>query len=216
MKKLLLIILLCILSLGNIQAQPIAKADAIISLETILLSNVNMINPAEDLYDDVWDHKNVHCYKSLPIEHDYDINIKEFCMPINKEKIRINSNYGYRKQYRRNHYGIDLNLHTGDTIYATFSGKIRISSYDRNGYGNYVVIRHFNGLETIYGHMSKRLVNDDDYVYTGMPIGLGGSTGRSTGPHLHLETRFCGIPIDPRKIFNFTFQDVTGDIFNFK
>ena len=217
MKKFLLIILLSILSIGNIQAQQIAKADALISLESIILSHPSMINPAEDLYDDVWDHKNVHgCYKNMEVEHNYDINIKEFCMPLKKDKIRITSPFGYRKQFKRNHNGIDLDLHKGDTIYATFSGKIRISSYEGKGYGNYVVIRHFNGLETIYGHMSKRLVDNDEYVYAGMPIGLGGNTGRSTGPHLHLETRFCGIAIDPRKIFNFTYQDVTGDTYNFK
>lgn len=216
MKKFLLIILLCILSIGNVQSQQIARADAIISLENIILSRPNMINPVEDLYDDIWDHKNVNCYKGLSLEHNYDINIKEFCMPINKETIKVTSYYGYRKQFKRNHYGIDLKVYTGDTIYATFNGKIRISSYEGKGYGNYVVIRHFNGLETIYGHMSKRLVKDNDYVYAGMPIGLGGNTGRSTGSHLHLETRFCGIPIDPQKIFNFAYQDVTGDIFKFK
>ena len=216
MKKFLLIILLCILSIGNIQSQQIARADAIISLENIILSRPNMINPAEDLYDDIWDHKNVNCYKGLSLEHNYDINIKEFCMPINKETIKVTSHYGYRKQFKRNHYGIDLKVYTGDTIYATFNGKIRISSYEGKGYGNYVVIRHFNGLETIYGHMSKRLVKNNDYVYAGMPIGLGGNTGRSTGSHLHLETRFCGVPIDPQKIFNFAYQDVTGDTYNFK
>ena len=200
----------------NIQAQRIAKADAIISLETILLNHPHIINPAEDLYNDIWDHKTVNCYHNLEVSHNYDINIKEFSMPLNTEKIQITSPYGYRKQFRRNHNGIDLKLHVGDTIYATFSGKVRISNYNKNGYGNYVVIRHFNGLETVYGHMSKRLVDDNDYVYTGMPIGLGGNTGRSTGPHLHLETRFCGMIIDPRKIFNFEYQDVTADTYNFK
>ncbi|MDD2226664.1 MAG: peptidoglycan DD-metalloendopeptidase family protein, partial [Dysgonamonadaceae bacterium] len=91
----------------------------------------------------------------------------------------------------------------GDTIYAAFDGKIRVKDYERGGYGNYIVIRHINGLETVYGHLSKFLVEENDFVESGQPIGLAGSTGRSTGPHLHFETRFLGRPINPNFIVDF-------------
>ena len=95
--------------------------------------------------------------------------------------------YGPRR--RRQHQGVDLPLKTGDPVYATFCGRVRISQYNRGGYGNLVIIRHDNGLETYYGHLSERLVEPDQWVEAGQIIGLGGSTGRSTGPHLHFETR---------------------------
>ena len=214
MKKFILIILFCILCISNIQSQQIARAEAVNSLEIILKHNT-MRNPADDLYDEIWSHSKVNCYTELEPTYNHSINLTKFSMPIQTSKILITSNYGYRKQFKRHHKGIDLKVHIGDTIYSTFSGKIRISNYESKGYGNYIVIRHFNGLETIYGHMSKRFVKNNEYVYAGQPIGLGGNTGRSTGSHLHLETRFCGIPINPRKIFNFEYQDVTENTFIF-
>ena len=114
------------------------------------------------------------------------------------------------------HKGIDVKVYIGDTIRAAFDGKIRVANYEAAGYGNYVVIRHHNGLETIYGHMSKRLVNENQNVKAGDPIGLGGNTGRSTGSHLHFETRLCGVALDPALMFDFKNQDVTGDYYMFR
>ncbi len=114
----------------------------------------------------------------------------------------VTSNFG-RRGGSRYHYGIDIKAYTGDTIYAAFDGKIRVKQYDRRGYGYYLVIRHINGLETVYGHLSKFLVTENDFVMSGDPIGLAGNTGRSTGSHLHLETRFLGKPIDPNFIIDF-------------
>ena len=128
----------------------------------------------------------------------------------------ITSRYGYRAAFRRQHKGLDIKVYTGDTIVAAFDGKVRIVRYDRGGYGKYVVIRHPNGLETIYGHLSKQLVAVDDEVKAGEPIGLGGNTGRSTGSHLHFETRLLGRAIDPALMFDFVNQDVTGDYFVFR
>ena len=88
--------------------------------------------------------------------------------------------------------------------------------YEPKGYGKYVVIRHHNGLETIYGHMSKHLVVENQEVKAGDPIGLGGNTGRSTGSHLHFETRLCGVALNPALMFDFHNQDVTGDFYNFR
>ena len=98
--------------------------------------------------------------------------------------------------------GVDLPLKTGTPVVAAFSGKVRMSKYYR-GYGNLVVIRHESGLETFYGHLSKRLVTPGEWVTAGQTIGLGGSTGRSTGSHLHFETRYCGFAFDPQWLIDF-------------
>lgn len=114
---------------------------------------------------------------------------------------RITSRYGRR--HGRNHNGIDIDLETGDTIYAAFDGKIRYAQYHDRGFGNLVIIRHFNGLETYYGHCSKLLVGPYQDVKAGDPIALGGNTGRSTGSHLHFEVRFYDNPINPELVFDF-------------
>ena len=113
---------------------------------------------------------------------------------------RVNSTFGWRG--RRVHSGIDIQLHWGDTVNAAFDGVVRVSKYGR-GYGNYIIIRHENGLETLYAHLQKRFVAKNDTVHAGSLIGLGGSTGRSTGAHLHFETRFLGRPIDPELFIDF-------------
>lgn len=118
-----------------------------------------------------------------------------------KGKIHPNGKFGPRR--RRAHRGIDLPLKTGDPIYATFNGRVRISTYNTGGYGHLVVIRHDNGLETYYGHLSERHVVSGQWVEAGQIIGLGGSTGRSTGPHLHYETRFYGQTFDPERLIDF-------------
>ena len=105
---------------------------------------------------------------------------------------------------------------SGDTIVAAFDGKVRIVKYERRGYGKYVVIRHDNGLETVYGHLSKQLVEENQLVKAGEVIGLGGNTGRSTGSHLHFETRFLGIAINPIYMFDFPKQDIVADTYTFR
>jgi hypothetical protein len=99
-------------------------------------------------------------------------------------------------------------LKTGDMIYASWSGKVRYAKFNKGGYGNLVVIRHYNGLETFYAHLSKILVLPNQDVVAGEPIGLGGNTGRSFGPHLHFEVRFYDIPINPEHIIDFAKKDV--------
>lgn len=120
-------------------------------------------------------------------------------MPIKEG--HVTSKFGPRR--RRMHYGVDLKVQIGDTIYAAFDGKIRMISYERRGYGKYIVMRHPNGLETVYGHLSGYLVEENDVVKAGDPIALGGNTGRSTGSHLHLEFRFLGQAINPAEIIDF-------------
>ena len=113
------------------------------------------------------------------------------------------------------HKGADLKANIGDTIYAAFTGKVRLTKFERNGYGFYVILRHDNGLETVYGHLSKFLVKENQYVKAGTPIALSGNTGRSTGPHLHFETRYMGVAINPEKIFDFVNGNVYRDHYTF-
>lgn len=123
----------------------------------------------------------------------------------------VTSNFGYRRT--RMHYGVDINLETGDTVVAAFDGKVRIAKMNRS-YGNLVVIRHSNGLETYYAHLSKLLVAPDQDVKAGEVIGLGGNTGRSYGSHLHFEVRYKGRPIDPNELIDFTDKRLVADTFN--
>ncbi len=168
--------------------------------------------PAEDLYPE-WNNTYTTNFE-VQIPSEYKIDLRNFCMPTPSRL--VNSHYGYRRSFRRQHYGTDIKVYLGDTIYAAFTGKVRIVAYNGRGYGKYVLIRHPNGLETLYGHLSKQLVHEDDIVKAGQPIGLGGNTGRSYGSHLHFETRFLGQFIDPEKLFNFEAQDVLGDFYVYR
>ena len=110
---------------------------------------------------------------------------------------------------------VDLGIHMNDTIYEAFDGKVSVTAYEGRVYGNYIILRHPNGLETVYGHLNKHLVKPDDVVRAGDPIGLGGSTGRSTGPHLHFETRFMGYAINPAAIVDFSNKTTHTDDYTF-
>jgi murein DD-endopeptidase MepM/ murein hydrolase activator NlpD len=166
-------------------------------------------NPAADLYND-WNNRYAH--KATVLPDSFRIDLRDFCMPTTSRV--LTSNFGAR--WGRQHKGLDIKVYIGDTIRAAFSGKVRIVRYEGRGYGKYVVIRHNNGLETIYGHMSKQLVTEDQEVRAGDPIGLGGNTGRSTGSHLHFETRLCGIALNPALMFDFKNQDVVNDYYVFR
>lgn len=166
-------------------------------------------SPSADLYDE-WENRYAHKATALP--DSFNINLRDFCMPTTNRV--VTSNFGAR--WGRQHKGIDVKVYIGDTIRAAFSGKVRIVRYEARGYGKYVVIRHHNGLETIYGHMSKHLVAENDEVKAGDPIGLGGNTGRSTGSHLHFETRLCGVALNPALMFDFRNQDVVDDYYMFR
>lgn len=166
-------------------------------------------SPSSKLYED-WDNKYTHKATELP--DSFRINLRGFHMPT--ESRVVTSNFGAR--WGRQHKGLDIKVYIGDTIRAAFSGKVRIVKYDGGGYGKYVVIRHNNGLETIYGHMSAQLVEENQVVKAGQPIGLGGNTGRSTGSHLHFETRLCGVALNPALLFDFKNQDVTADNYMFR
>ncbi len=189
------------------------KLKAIDSVALIRQINAEMsAYPAYNLYP-TWENTRVHAFsKNVVIPDTFRIDMTGFCMPTTNTK--ITSKFGPRR--RRMHNGIDVKVYIGDTIRAAFGGKVRMVKYERRGYGKYVVIRHENGLETIYGHLSKQLVNEDQYVEAGEVIGLGGNTGRSTGSHLHFETRFLGQAINPALLFDFEKQDIVADSYLFQ
>jgi murein DD-endopeptidase MepM/ murein hydrolase activator NlpD len=168
--------------------------------------SADLNEPAAHIYQD-WTDNIRSCAGSVP--SNYKIDLRGFHMPTPSRK--INSPFGPR--WGRMHEGLDVKVYIGDTIRAAFDGKVRICKYNGGGYGYYLVIRHPNGLETLYGHLSKQLVKKNQVVRAGEPIGLGGNTGKSFGSHLHFETRVLGKPINPALMFDFVNQDVTGDYF---
>ncbi|MEI6752530.1 MAG: M23 family metallopeptidase [Paludibacter sp.] len=158
-------------------------------------------HPAEDIYNDIWTSDHVNPYK-IPIDSLPDsvrIDVSNFFVPV---RGAVTSVFGPRRY--RFHYGTDLRLKVGDSVVCAFSGKIRIINYEGRGYGNYIVVRHDNGLETVYAHLSAVLVALNQNVKGGELIAFGGNTGHSTGPHLHFETRYIGNAINPEHIINFS------------
>lgn len=125
------------------------------------------------------------------------------------EDMHVTSDFGFRGY--RWHYGTDIRLKTGDSVRTVFDGIVRIKKYDPRGYGYYLLVRHKNGLETLYGHLSKQMVEVGDEIKAGDVIGLGGSTGRSSGPHLHFEFRYQGNPVNPGEIYDFKHNALSAD-----
>jgi len=155
------------------------------------------------IFTEFWDTRAVNPYKEPPsaIPDRFSLwivdSLDTYCCPY---QTSVRSKFGYR--HGRRHQGVDLPYPKGTPVQVAFDGKVRISDYV-GGYGNLVVVRHANGLETFYGHLSERKVNSGDWVSAGDIIGFGGSTGRSTGPHLHFETRYRGAAFDPCWLIDF-------------
>ena len=159
------------------------------------------------IFEKYWDTTTLFPYKevdmsAMPFSVVIELvdSLRSYCCPY-VGKPHPHGKYGLRRN--RQHQGIDIPLKTGDPVHAAFSGRVRISEYNRGGYGNLVIVRHDNGLETYYGHLSERMVEPGEWVEAGTVIGLGGSTGRSTGPHLHFETRYYGRSFDPERLIDF-------------
>jgi len=177
-------------------------------------------------YYAIWDTHNINPYRVDGRRIRDTLNLKLIeperqryaKMPL--VKTPLTSDFGFRGY--RWHYGVDLDLSTGDSVKAAFDGVVRITKWDGSGYGNYIMLRHYNGVETLYGHLQKSLVTPGTFVKAGQLIGFGGSTGRSTGSHLHFEVRYEGNPIDPEKMYDFpdyklikdNFQ-ITSALFNY-
>ncbi|MBQ8520304.1 MAG: peptidoglycan DD-metalloendopeptidase family protein [Bacteroides sp.] len=221
LKAIVLFVAVGLFGVQNVGAQDLLARQAPIDRKLKAVDSVALLRqikaemaeyPAYGLYPE-WSNAYAHRYTNVTLPDSFKIDLSGFCMPTNHTK--ITSKFGPRR--RRMHYGIDVKVYVGDTIRAAFAGKVRVVKNQgrRVGYGKYIIIRHENGLETVYGHLSKQLVNENQYVEAGEVIGLGGNTGRSSGSHLHFETRFLGQAINPAFMFDFEKQDIVADSYTF-
>lgn len=162
-------------------------------------ANFPSVHPAAEVYRNIWMNERVNPYR-IPIDSIGDsiaISMKGFQWP---HKGYVTSHWGFRRY--RFHYGTDIKVQVGDSIRSAWDGQVRIVGWDPRGYGHYVVIRHDNGLETIYGHLSQPLFDENERIYAGEVLGLGGNTGRSTGSHLHFEIRYLGNAFNPELLLD--------------
>lgn len=221
LKKGLLVLLTVILPVMGMTAQDVipVRTSPVQAMDPVVIppylsvgTAVDLDNPAAYLYPD-WNNEYVHTFEGAVLPDTVVISTKGYHMPT--DSTYITDKYGYRPRRGRMHMGLDVKVKIGDTIRSAFDGKVRISRYERRGYGHYLVLRHPNGLETVYGHLSKRLVDENDIVHAGDPIGLGGNSGRSTGSHLHFETRILGNAINPENMFDFPNNRITTDYYVF-
>ena len=220
-------------STNTITPKPISKeelvymVDSILDLDTISITTIEMLNkfsaelevlktkklsnmPATDFYES-FDEET--CFVPVP----------DACIPDTLKLIVSNdslgnyfppicgvitSNFGWRDN--RMHKGMDIDLNRGDQVHAAFDGMVRIARYN-GGYGNVVIVRHYNGLETVYAHLSKIKVKTGQVVIAGQTLGLGGATGHATGTHLHFEVRFKGHALNPANFISFTENKIFND-----
>lgn len=163
-----------------------------------------------ELYKKYWETNCIYSYLKEPVKPKFDfstVDIKNFTMPVKGKFFR-----GYGK----GHAGLDIGLKMGDSVVAAFDGKVRYAQYHAKGYGFLVIIRHSNGLETWYSHLSRLNVSVNQYVSSGQLIGQGGMTGRATAPHLHLEFRYFDTSMDPLKFIDFNKYELTASLLNHK
>ncbi len=187
---------------------------------TWLYYNLEKPDIPDSLSYDHWDTQTVHSYRDIALKDLPDEVVLRlvdsahgYCIP---HPGPVTSQFKFR--WHRPHRGVDIGLHTGDEVRAAFDGIVRVAlpTSVTGGYGNVLVVRHANGLETYYGHLSQFLVKSGDIVKAGDVIGLGGSTGRSTGPHLHFETRYKGQSFDPERIFDLYNGTIREEVFVLK
>lgn len=158
----------------------------------------------DKVFTEYWDTKEVNPYK-MPLDSLEEVwslwlvdSLGSYHAPTTG---RVSSKFGIRNG--RRHQGVDLALNVGTPLHCVFDGKVRFAG-PKGGYGNLVVVRHNNGLETFYGHMSRIDVEVGAIVHAGDVLGTSGNTGHSTGPHLHFETRYMGLAMDPQRIIDFS------------
>lgn len=165
-------------------------------LDTTLMNH----HPADSIYRFIWTDERVNPYGTMfdSLKDDVRVPMAGFTLP---HPGYITSPYGWRRN--RMHKGTDLKVQVGDSIRSAWEGQVRIVGWDPRGYGYFVVVRHPNGLETVYGHLSRPMVDEYEMVPSGYVLGLGGNTGRSTGSHLHFEIRYLGEAMDPAGVVNF-------------
>lgn len=196
--------------------ETVAGKDSVVEIDTEILSIINdfyadtlvstskaisILSYITDVYSEhgytesgswVKNAPGIYYYPSQEELPDYDIT--DFKLPVEG---KLTSLYGYSTTRGRFHHGIDIALNLGDTVRCALSGIVTKTGYDKGGYGHYVVLTHSGGVETVYGHLMLPTVKPGEKIDAGETIGLGGSSGNSTGPHLHLETRYRGVALDP-------------------
>ena len=172
-------------------------------LDTTLINH----HPADSIYRFLWTDERVNPYGTMfdSLKEDVHIPMAGFVLPAPGY---VTSPYGWRRN--RMHKGTDIKVQVGDSIRSAWPGQVRIVGWDPRGYGYFVVVRHDNGLDTVYGHLSRPLVDEYEPVKAGYVLGLGGNTGRSTGSHLHWEIRYLGEAMNPAGFVDFS----TGQLKN--
>ncbi len=189
------------MTIDTLQTEEIMDLSDEISLHHDSITPIS--HPGDSIYK-YWDTQKIRykdstevIFDSIPILLQDTFHQRHYIHPIQGP---ITSHFGYRRY--RFHYGTDIDLITGDSVYAAFDGMVRVTTYNK-GFGKVIVLRHTNGLETVYGHLSVIKVDSNQRVKAGDLIGLGGNTGRSTGSHLHYEIRYLGKAIDAESIIDF-------------
>lgn len=200
---LLTLLSLSVFSQKNINLNVVDELDFEITTKvdsTIVTTELDTISPL-DIKAQNWDHTVYNPFKDEVVIFPIQLKFKDstYASPINKDKV-ITSRYGWRRG--RAHKGIDIDLVTGDSLFAMFDGIVRMSRYSR-GHGKTVVLRHFNGLETVYAHLSRYGVKENDTIKKGQYIGKGGVSGNARGSHLHLVINYKGVAINPEYLFQF-------------
>lgn len=191
--------------------QPLITCDggAYKMYESVILEADSLFRYSFNAYLNTWDEKKPSVYKSANYPGKGTVKLllfpdsNSFSMPCDNNL--VTSHYGWRRG--RMHRGTDVDLETGDEVRAVMDGVVRFAGW-YSGYGYCILIRHMNGLETLYAHLSKIKVKSGEVVDHGTTIGLGGTTGHSTGSHLHFEVHFMGRAINPELIFNFGKKEV--------
>lgn len=209
MKKGIVLLSIVLLIVSQLSGQTINPWQPLTALSEI---------PSGELYQHFWDHINIGYYNlndSL-VPDTLVLEILPAVFPVFAYPCptsnKVISRFG--KRGSRFHSGTDIKICSRDTIVAAFDGKVRLSrSY--HGYGYMVTLRHFNGLETVYGHLSKILVKEDQWITAGTPIALGGRTGRATTDHLHFETRILGVPINSEEYIDFSNRKLKANVLYF-
>lgn len=170
-------------------------------IDSIVQKNTSDTFVTVDIKAEFWDNTVYNPYREATVKFPLQLQFKDstYYSPIGKNKV-VTSRYGWRRG--RAHKGIDIDLITGDSLYAMFDGIVRLSRYSR-GHGKTVVVRHFNGLETTYAHLSKYGVKENDTIKRGGYLGKGGTSGNARGSHLHLVINYKGVSINPEYLFAF-------------
>lgn len=210
--KFLFYSVLLVLSLNLNAQKPKIIPDRFFTLvdSTVTKETNNATHLAVDIKKEHWDNTVYNPFKEVVVTFPLKLEFKDstYHSPIGKDKV-ITSHFGWRRG--RPHKGIDIDLITGDSIYAMFDGIVRMSRYT-SGHGRTIVVRHYNGLETVYAHLSKYGVKENDTVFKGSYLGKGGVSGNARGSHLHLVVNYKGIPINPEYLFKFNKDNlIRGD-----